>query len=492
MGRKPNININADGKMAYLSFKNVAAAAVTVSNSSNILNTPDATPIKMKIDNKQYRGVVPWGADNDLPQQIISKVRMSPDMSTNMLFNISAGYGEGILPVKFVIDKETGNKTVIPCSPDDDTYSSMFEFFENNNLNRYLLEQFTDLNYFYNVFPEIILNREPSASRKVVELNHKEATFSRWEVLNPATGEIENHFYSAGWDQSVKSDVNNADIAKTLSENPTNTTAFTVTPTPVLRATNPVLDLKRRIGREPGLDGKTNDEQQYRYIIPINFPTPGKTYYTEPYWYSLILSGWYDFAIAIPSFKKAILNNQMTIKYMVYINEKYWDKVFKSEGLTEPKKQKERMAAEYVNIQTFLAGAENSGKATISEIRYTPDGKEEPMIKIVPIENNFKGGEYLEDSEEAANILAYGMDVHGSMIGSHGKSKTINGTEARELFILKQARLKPIRDMLLYPLYLIKAINQWPKEVQFVIPNMELTTLDKGTGAQKVIGSDKL
>jgi hypothetical protein len=91
-----------------------------------------------------------------------------------------------------------------------------------------------------------------------------------------------------------------------------------------------------------------------------------------------------------------------------------------------------------------------------------------------------EGGDYIEDSEEVSNIISYGMLVHPSLIGAApGKNKNINGTEARELFILQQAKLKPFRDRILRPLYVIKAINNWPADLHFVIPNLELTTLDK-------------
>jgi hypothetical protein len=84
--------------------------------------------------------------------------------------------------------------------------------------------------------------------------------------------------------------------------------------------------------------------------------------------------------------------------------------------------------------------------------------------------------------------MSYGLGVHPSLIGSApGKAKTINGTEARELFIIKQTLMTPMRDRLLMPLNLIKSINEWPKDIVFKIPNIELTTLDKGTGSQKVI-----
>jgi hypothetical protein len=102
------------------------------------------------------------------------------------------------------------------------------------------------------------------------------------------------------------------------------------------------------------------------------------------------------------------------------------------------------------------------------------------MISIEPVKSEkAAGGDYIEDSEEVSNIIAYAMMVNPSMIGpSPGKNKTINGTEARELFIIKQALLKPFRDRILRPLYLIKAINKWPADLHFSIPNVELTTLD--------------
>lgn len=453
-----------------LSYLTLAQAMVKITDSKDIFANPDAKPIGSPLGEK-FPDIVPWGSDNDLPQQIITKVSKSPDMSTNMLFNIASGYGEGVVPVRRVF--ENGKTTIVPVNDNQE----INDFFENNDISGYLLEQLTDLNYFYMSFPEIILNRESSEKRRVVELCSKDAAFSRWGVMkmdnqveypDNAPGTIEYHYYSAVW----------ADRTPKVEE---------LVATRVLSFKNPVLDLKRRIGREPWPDLKINDENVFRYIIPVEFPTPGRFYYQKPYWYSLIESGWYDFATMIPEFKKALLTNQMTIKYMVYISDQYFTSLFAEEGINDDVKKRARIKQEYDNIQNFLAGAKNTGKATISKIKYSPDGKEHPMIKIIPIENHFKGGEYIEDSEEVSNILAYGMGVHASLIGSHGKAKTISGTETRELFIIKQALLKPIRDRLLRPFYVIKAINKWPADIYFAIPNLELTTLDKGTGAQKVI-----
>ena len=50
----------------------------------------------------------------------------------------------------------------------------------------------------------------------------------------------------------------------------------------------------------------------------------------------------------------------------------------------------------------------------------------------------------------------------------------------------------PLRDMMVLPLYLAREINGWGKDIEFVIPNIMLTTLDKNTGSEKSIGNEKV
>ena len=64
----------------------------------------------------------------------------------------------------------------------------------------------------------------------------------------------------------------------------------------------------------------------------------------------------------------------------------------------------------------------------------------------------------------------------------------MNGTEARELFVISQALLKRCQELTLQPLYVAKAMNGWPKDIFFSVVNCQLTTLDKGTGAVKNTG----
>ena len=455
---KNDIVIGVNGN----AFLKGAQAAVTITNK-NIFANPDADPLELFDD--KYRGVVPWGEDNDLPEKIQAEIEKSPVASRGLLFNIELAYGQGLKPVIFDKEDKTKYKTV--------DNAEIIKFFEDNDIDLYILEQLTDLFHFYNCFPEIILNNE--SNPKIVELSSKEAYFSRYEEMNDK-GIIEHHFYSAQWSgDKEQADDENTDF------------------TPVLNARKPLKDLRNRVENNPA--DKTGNKNK-RFIIPINFPSPGKFYYQKAPWYSIIESGWLEFAGQIPDFKKSLMQNQMVIKYHVELSEEYFPTIFAAENITEDKARKDRIKKEYKAINDYLTDTKNAGKAVISYTKKFPGQKGmeiEKMMKITPIENNIKGGEFIEDSEEVSNIILFALGVHPGIIGaSLGKNKSISGTEARELFTIKQAMLKPIRDRILKPLYLIRDFNGWPKEIDFIIPDLVLTTLDKEpTGKKEVINKQQ-
>ena len=112
------------------------------------------------------------------------------------------------------------------------------------------------------------------------------------------------------------------------------------------------------------------------------------------------------------------------------------------------------------------------------------------MVRITRIDNQKEGGDYIEDSEEAANIVSYAMGVHPSLIGSSpGANKSINGTEARELFTMKQALERLTRDIMMQPFHLINEFNNW--ELEYDFPDLMLTTLDEKTDAKEVSNKEK-
>ena len=98
-----------------------------------------------------------------------------------------------------------------------------------------------------------------------------------------------------------------------------------------------------------------------------------------------------------------------------------------------------------------------------------------------------EGGEFIEDAEEASNMISYAMGVHPNLNGATpGKSKgSLGGSDKRELFNIKQAMMRPFRDRLLKPLTLIKRYNGWDKDVVFAVPEHIFTTLDESKTGTK-------
>jgi hypothetical protein len=107
-------------------------------------------------------------------------------------------------------------------------------------------------------------------------------------------------------------------------------------------------------------------------------------------------------------------------------------------------------------------------------------------VRITNVDQGKEGGDWIEDSEEASNMICYADNIHPSMVGAApGKSKGgFSGSVQRELFTMKQSLEKAYQDILLEPLFVIKKFNEWD-DFKYDIPVITLTTLDKGKDAEE-------
>lgn len=455
------------GTTAYLGG---SSSLVSFEKDTGFLDDPkDSFATVDAVNKKKLKEVefLYWGQQNNLPVSILNKAHANITVASNIDFNARISYGDGLIVVKKV--KKEGQITYEELIPSE--YPEIFSFIEDNNILRILQEAGNDLVVFGDAYIELILNRDQKS--KIVMVRHKETAFSRLSKQNEKTGKIDFHGYSSKWGESQLDDV---------------------IVTPFLDRNAPIFDLKKRLGLLPNEDGKHTKSSEKRFVLSLGLPVPGRFYYNKPYWWSIFKSGWYDISCAMPVFKQSLIENKMKILYEININENFWDRLYKSEGITDTNKKSERKMQFLKELDNFLAGKENAGKSFVKHFKYDlTKGYELHDIIIKPIPATNDGGEYNEDVEEANNVISYAMGVHPSLQGATpGKSKTINGTEARELFIIKQAMTKPIRDALLSFLYVCKAVNGWDTDVHFVIPNIMLTTLDKNTGAEKNIGNQKI
>ncbi|SHE56689.1 hypothetical protein [Dysgonomonas macrotermitis] len=416
---------------------------------SDITDDSKTTPTKIS-GYESLRGYVPWGASNQRPYNTIDLIKADEVLAQNKHFNALTCYASGL-----TFKKENNEKIAD---------KEITDFFKYNRPVKYLLDQCVDMKYFLFTVSVIILNKEGS---KIVRIVHKEACHCRFESCNPKTGQIEHLYYANFRDNTPKKE--DTEIIE------------------VLDYYNPIGDLEVRLGKIPDDDGKMRKPTNTRKFAIINkFPTVEDKYYPIPPYYSIFHSGWYSYKRYIPIVKLAKLKNGTKVRYHVEIHTEYWKNLFKNEGITTDEAKKDRVKKQWKDIEEFLTGLEKSDKVWISDYYTDPSGKEIKYIRINLVDTTKEGGDFIDDSAEASNMMCYADAVHPAMIGATpGKSQgSYQGSVQRELFTIKQSLEKPYHDILLEPYLVIKEFNGWD-DIIFDVPVITLTTLDKGKDTEE-------
>ena len=413
-----------------------ASAAFTVDSSKVFKEQQDIPPVV--ID--EGLSYIPWGANNQMPYEILNLIESDETLSTCQMFNAEVCYGSGLV-------YNTGKSTT-------KTREQVDDFFLENNIAGYYLGVCQDFKHFAFCVSVIILNADGS---KVVRIVRKEACYCRFTPANKQ-GKIEKVLY-ANWRVSIASreDIEVIEL---------------------LDMASPWTDLQERLARK---------EKTRKFAIVTRVPTPDSTYYPIPYYAALFKGKWYNIKSLIGMAKEAKLKNSAPIKYHIEISNKYWEGIFKAEGITDRLKQKERVVQEKQNILDFLTGAENAGKAWFSTFYTNPNGDEQHDVVITKVDDDKEGGDWSTDIQEAVNMFCFTMRVHSNLVGSvPGKGQTNNsGSDKRELYTIAQALQKPYHDLLFLPHRIIIKFNKWQGAVP-ECPFIMLTTLDENKDAKEV------
>ena len=374
-----------------------------------------------------------------MPYDIISKIEDDETLATCQQFNAEVCYGAGL--------QYNTDKCTTQVKDDID------EFFMNNDLATYFLGVSQDLKYFAFAVTVIIFNKDGS---KVVRLVRKEACNCRFTPADKR-GSVPAVLFADWRNESLP---------------------ISVERIPLLNVSSPWADLQDRLKQH------TKDR---KFAILTRIPTPDYCYYHIPYYAALFKGKWYDIKRLIAVAKEAKLRNSAPIKYHIEVSAKYWETIFRAEGITDKVKMQERANQEKQRIIDFLTGAENSGKVWFSQFYVSPDGKEQHDVVINKVDNDKEGGDWETDIQEAINMVCFTMRVHSNLVGSvPGKAQTNNsGSDKRELYTIAQALQKPYHDMLFRPHQIIIRHNGW-KGAYPECPFVMLTTLDEHKDAQVV------
>ena len=429
----------------------VYASIETVEDSADVFDEDGEDVSSTELPGpKKYKYVL-WGSDNQLPFEIIRLIGLDEVMSQNKLFNVLTCYGAGQKYNDYATDKPTTDKDIK-------------KWMLHNSIPSFMLEQATDMKYYFFCVAVIILSND---GKKIVKLRHKDACYCRLEKANDK-GWIEHVFYANFRKSSLREEE--------------------IEVLPLLNEKDPLGDLEVRMGRAPGKDGLLKERTKDRkFAILIRFPTPGCRYYPQPNYTSIFRGDWFDIKRLIGKGKKAKLKNHASVKYQVEVHKDFWANILAEEHITEPVAQLERIKKEKENIKNFVSGIENSGKVWITGYYIDPNGKENRMVRINVIDTTKEGGDWSEDIQEASNITCYGDNIHPNLVGATpGKSQSNNsGSDKRELFTLKQSLEIAFHDLMYMPHNVVIHYNGWQDKVYPDVPMILLTTLDENTDAKK-------
>ena len=428
--------------MDFLNYNSVedipgvtARAAFQLRTTAVFKEDGDISPVVVN-DNLSY---MPWGADNQMPYNVIDLIESDETLATCQLFNAEVCFGSGL-----VYDT---TRTSAPIA------DSVEEWLLDNDLASYWLGVCQDFKHFGFAVSVIILNNEGT---KIVRLLRKEACYCRFAVADKA-GRIPKILYANWRSLSAPQEIEVIEL---------------------LDPASPWRDLQERIA---------SGSRCRKFAVLTRVPTPDSTYYPIPHYAALFKGKWYNIKQLIGIAKEAKLKNSAPIKYQIEISAKYWEGIFRAEGITDRRKQQERIVKEKQSILDFLTGAENSGKAWFSTFYITPDGKEQHDVVINKIDDTKEGGDYATDIQEAINMICFTLRVHSNLVGSvPGKTQTNNsGSDKRELYTIAQALQKPYHDLLFTVHRIIIRFNGW-QGVKVDCPFMQLTTLDEHQDAKQV------
>ncbi|MGN6416875.1 MAG: hypothetical protein ACTHMC_05265 [Pseudobacter sp.] len=409
-----------------------------------------------------------WGTNNLLPMEMAHDIETTGILSGILEGKARFAACNGVLPA--LVHYEKNGQMVIDKIVMD---PEIQDFLEDNNHFFHTHAWMKDQCAFGQTAVRFMLNGKRD---KIVAFQRDDVTEMRYAKMD-GNGRIPHVYYSACWDK-VGNNVNDERIIKV----------------PLLNWNNPLADLKKRVEKSKDVE----------FVMTSRQSGWGRKYYPPALWYAAYL--WVKIAQGVPEMKAAMFENNFRPKYVVVINEKYWDGVFSGEKDENGKLWDDYTAAEieqkknkeYDNIEKFLIGNKNAYKSIFCSGYYDGNGKLIADIEIKAIEDTTKNGEFLPDSAAANSEIAFAMLFNPGIIGANMPSgpytNSQGGSNVRESTLIQVIIHELERQNVRRKFNLISRFNGWSdkynsgdQRLEWFIPATIPTTLDTGSNTKPMV-----
>jgi hypothetical protein len=446
-----NSNTQFIGDIAISKHKGVGA----VYNFKNSVdkNTNTVTTVKVEVKDKTGE-IASWGKNNKYPQEIVEAMSQSGSGSAALRFLRKAHYGGGII----LFDDEPtedGKKAIKLIQPSSNP--EIDAFFKKSQIKKYQKEIIADLEWFAICFPEYILSDN---FEKINRVKRQKSAWCRFEVANPENGLIEKVYISQKFGRETAT-VGSEFVSEV-----------------------PHIDPYWSVEEVKAFCKENNIK---KFIRPVFYPLIDEGYYPSPAWHSIIKNGWLEVANSVPALKKAMFKNQITIKYQIEIDERYFETKYAPNWKEKKVEDRIQIREELINsINESLSGNDKAGTSIQSMMFVDEKGQQTSAIKITAIDDKLKDGSYLPEAEAANSEVLFAFGVDPSLIGAGipgGKLGAGSGSDKRVAFDIHQALSKTDREFSLETLEFVFDYNAWTPKIG--IQDTVITTLDKNpTGTQ--------
>ncbi|GAB2954821.1 hypothetical protein GCM10027048_20460 [Hymenobacter coalescens] len=224
---------------------------------------------------------------------------------------------------------------------------------------------------------------------------------------------------------------------------------------------------------------RTNPGRFGQFIYHGRDWTPGQKYYDlPPHWGG---EQWLQVSNKVPKFHISGLENGYDVRWHIKIPKDY----FLQFG--DAKKQQEAEDALLEEMESYLAGAENAGKAFVSKYTVDERGNAKGGFIIEPIDSKANNEAYEKVNQQAniAHVSAHGIDPSLAGIDTGAKLGG-SGSEKRISYQLHLAQRTPNkRKILLEQLNVMKKIQGLNPSRVYGFEDMDITTLAETPKGQK-------
>lgn len=458
-------------------FLKGSKAAVTFTDDTLSGSSPESLQFVNSLN------IALWGEDNMFPQNVVKAMEGYGLGKAALNWKSKMYYGGGV--TAGIVDgfDEKGNEIFKPL--DRAANEEVYQFIEAPWFHRFMMEYPQDLAWFWNAFPELILDNN---GQKIVKFVHQESCDCRLEVHDKA-GRSNKVFLSKFWgasnDQIAK--FNPAKKAQGLQEKTANVNSLDkslVKAVDCIDMYNPLPSLQKIADSKKGKKGLKSA------ILPVNFSSPGKTYYQVTDWDGARLAGWIKIANKIPALIQLMYQKAFKIKYHIEIpishfHEKFGLAVW--EGMTVDEKDAARTTV-LEQMEEFLTEEDGGFSSFVSFFGVNIINNEDyGRIKIEEIKQSANLDKELVTGSAADQQFLISANINPTIFGAAtiGNAQRSGGSDIRESFLLYCASLHLERQVMLAPLYLVRDFNEWDKNIVFRIRDTVLTTLDTGAGTTK-------